>query len=191
MRRRSRLVHRVDHPPPPNDLGQVDERPGQGGAGNPVDLGHVGGRQGGSRMRLDAAPLADRLAGYGDVDPSAVVLPDAVKRRGGAVGQPGLGAAGEHRGHPARVHGHRPVSWEIDAPVYPLPMAPAGALPGRIRREPEPRQLPNRNDSVLPLGDLPDPRRRWRLNTFPDTMAAFVLSLPHAAEDGGPGVTGG
>src|SRR3954466_3119863 len=110
------------------------------------------------------------MAGYGDIDPGAVVLPHGIERRARAVRELGFRAAGEHGGHPARPDGHRPMSHEVDAAMKPLPMAPMDLRPSRHARHAERLELPESRDPLLAARKVPQPRRQGSLHTFRCTM---------------------
>jgi hypothetical protein len=86
-------------------IAEVHERAGHGRAWDAVELGDIGGGEGGAPVDLDALSRFHRGAGQGDVCLGAVVGAKAVDRGRGAMGKDHGRAVGESCGHPATTLG--------------------------------------------------------------------------------------
>ena len=98
-----RLVDGALHRALVEDVAEVDERAGHGGARDAVDGCDVGGAQGAALVNLDPRSRPDGAGGNGDVGLGAAITAEPVKSGPRSVGQLGLGSAGEHGGHTGRA----------------------------------------------------------------------------------------
>jgi len=90
-----------------------------------------------------------------DVDTSWQLTADPEQRRGAAVAEHGIFAAGEHCGHPAATLVERWPADRIDAASDEMKAAGFAAVLDRAGAEAERQQLSASHDPVLPASEFP------------------------------------
>lgn len=175
--------------PAVDGYGQVEQSPGNAGAGDAALRRDVGFREEPRTVGLDAGPDAPGDPLRGHVRDGAGVGAQPPERGGGAMGEHGLGATGENRRHPPSLGGEEPMPHGVDAAVHRMqPSRPHAAADG-ARAEPDRPQLPEGDHPVLPprqRGDGPV-HRGWL--TFRPVFRRNVNHPPPPGEDDGPSVT--
>ena len=126
---------------------EVEQGPGDRGAGDAVSDDPVGSRQGGKGVRTDAPP--PRLARRHHVDQRARVRGQLEVGAGRAEGQQRPGPTGEHGGDPVPGRGERRGPERVDALVDAVEAADPCQLAHAINREPEVGQLRKGDNPVL------------------------------------------
>jgi hypothetical protein len=110
-------------------LGEVQQRPRDGRAGDSVFDGDIGCGQGGRTVDVDAVVLAGRAARDGHIDLRPLRGSELVERSGVAVREDRPGPAGEDRGHPmAFASQERARDEGVDGVVDAVEAGAIGAL---------------------------------------------------------------
>jgi hypothetical protein len=119
-----------------NDLGQVEQRPGQSGYGDAVDTGDVPRIERADGVQVDPGSSSASATCNRDVDPASRVGADARQPRGAAVAEHRIGAAREHGGHHHSAPLELAVAYRVDAPVHAV--QPSQRQPSLERSPPNP-----------------------------------------------------
>ena len=109
------LLDRPLELPVPGGLGEVEERPGDGGEGDVVEDGDIVGLKMPDPMEPDAVPWMPASIGDGHVDDRARGRPQVPVTDRGAMADRGLGTVRERRGHVKEPRSAMPEGWRGEA----------------------------------------------------------------------------
>jgi hypothetical protein len=136
------------------DVGEVEQGPGDGRHGNPVPHGDLVGPKPRRSVNAKPGPLATALRRNDHVDVRRVALTKVPQSGGISMRQRRPGPAGHNSGQPAPVARQAIVANGVDTLVHAA--QPAGSYPVRDPTVSQPNvdQLRTRNHTPLPLGKL-------------------------------------
>jgi hypothetical protein len=140
------------------DLGIVEQGAQDRGDRDALDGGAILGIEPAHVVYANALLAATAPSGNRHVDGAAGDRPQVAQGGRGSVAQDCVRTARQHGRHPTPSRGQAPMPDRVDAPVETVKATALGAPPDGTRAEAERRQLPVRDNSVLPsrqLGDLP------------------------------------
>jgi hypothetical protein len=169
-----------------DDIGEVEKRTRDVGAGDVVDARNVTGSQRFGAMDVDAAVVAVCATSDRDVDPGAAVGEQLVEDRRVSAAQNRIGASCQHRSHvPALSIEQDGRHYGVDLGMDAMQTPPLSALVNRAAREAELEQLVKREHSMLTrcqTGDLSITRRLAGkldiLTTLPATLGHTAMVSP-------------
>jgi hypothetical protein len=177
-------VRLVEHPldgPPRQDSSEVENRSRDRRARDVVLNGDVAGRQAGRAVDVNPVTAAAGPAGNGHVELRSGCRPQAMEGRGVAVREDRPGTARKHCRHPISLTGQKRARNEgVDAGVDAVEASPPHSLANGAVRQPQPAQLVQPENRMLPRRQSRNRLIHPNLAEFRDICSRFSARSRHA-----------